>query len=166
MGVQRLPGERQVGLAECLVLGGVRVHQGRDVLRVRLPVVDQLGLADELADPVSHEVDTDHRRLEEARLLRADNTSIPAVNIENPPVVTQAPSSSFGFGIGGVSGGGGGGGGVGTGMSIGGPVGSPTTTIEGHTFISFPLAQSGPAPWRLQLRFAGTEPVVFVIGGP
>jgi hypothetical protein len=116
-------------------------------------------------DTLRFEVDTDHRRLEEARLLRADNTSIPAMNIENPPIVTQAPSSSFGFGIGGVSGGGGGGA-VGTGMSIGGPVGSPTTTIEGHTFISFPLSQSGPAPWRLQLRFAGTEPVVFVIGGP
>ncbi len=116
-------------------------------------------------DTLRFEVDTDHRRLEEARLLRSDNTSIPAVNIENPPIVTQAPSSSFGFGIGGVSGGGGSGVGVGTGMSVGGPVGSPTTTIEGHTFISFPLAQSGPAPWRLHLRFAGAEPVVFVIGG-
>ena len=117
-------------------------------------------------DTLRFEVDTDHRRLEEAQIVKADGTEVRAVNIENPPLVTSAPSSSFGFGIGGISGGGGSGVGVGTGMSIGGPVGSPTTTIEGHTFISFPLAQSGPAPWRLQLRFAGTEPVVFVIGGP
>ena len=117
-------------------------------------------------DTLRFEVDTDHRRLEEARIVKADKTAIPAVNIENPPIVTQAPSSSFGFGIGGVSGGGGSGVGVGTGMSIGGPVGSPTTTIEGHTFVSFPLSQSGPAPWSLQLRLAGTPPIVILVGGP
>jgi hypothetical protein len=116
-------------------------------------------------DTLRFEVDTDHRRLEEARILKADGTEVRAVNIENPPIVTSAPSSSFGFGIGGVSGGGGSGVGVGTGLSVGGPVGSPTTTIEGHTFISFPLSQSGPAPWSLQLRLAGTETVVILVGG-
>ena len=118
-----------------------------------------------VADTLRFEVDTDHQRLEEARIVKADGTEVRAVNIENPPIVTSAPSSSFGFGIGGVSGGGGGGVGVGTGMSIGVPVGSPTTTIEGHTFISFPLSESGPAPWRLQLHLAGTEPVIIPVGG-
>jgi hypothetical protein len=117
-------------------------------------------------DTLRFEVDTDHRRLEEARIVKADGTEVRAVNIENPPLVTQAPSSSFGFGIGGISGGGGSGVGVGTGVSVGGPVGSPTTTIEGHTFVSFPLSQSGPAPWSLQLRIAGTPPIVILVGGP
>ena len=57
--MQRLAGQGQVGLAEGLVLGGVRVHERRDVLGVRLPAVDQLGLADELADPVADQVDAD-----------------------------------------------------------------------------------------------------------
>jgi hypothetical protein len=117
-------------------------------------------------DTLRFEVDTDHRRLEEARIVKADGTEVRAVNIENPPLVTSAPSSSFGFGIGGISGGGGSGVGVGTGVSVGGPVGSPTTTIEGHTFVSFPLSQSGSAPWSLQLRLAGTPPIVILVGGP
>ena len=153
-------------LAALSLLAGCASSPTLPYVPMQQPAGAKMSAAYQIAgDTLRFEVDTDHRRLEEARLLRADNTSIPAVNIENPPVVTQAPSSSFGIGIGGVSGGGGGGVGVGTGMSIGGPVGSPTTTIEGHTFISFPLAQSGPAPWRLHLRFAGAEPVVFVIGG-
>ena len=52
-------GERQVRLAESFVLGGVGVHEGRDVVGVPLPVVDQLGLADQLADPVADQVDAD-----------------------------------------------------------------------------------------------------------
>ena len=59
--MQGLAGEGEVGLAERLVLGGVGVHQRGDVCGVRLPVVDQLGLADELADPVADEVDADDR---------------------------------------------------------------------------------------------------------
>src|SRR4051794_37636747 len=53
MGVQRLAGQRQVRLAEGFVLGRVRVDVRRDVVRVPLPVVDQLGLADELTDAIS-----------------------------------------------------------------------------------------------------------------
>jgi len=133
---------------------------------LRQPAGARISAAYQIAgDTLRFEVDTDHRRLEEARILKADGTQVPAVNIENPPIVTSAPSSSFGFGIGGVSTGGGGVG-VGTGVSVGGPVGSPTTTIEGHTFISFPLSQAGPAPWSLQLRLAATEPVVILVGGP
>ena len=57
--MQGLAGEGEVGLAEGLVLGGVGVHQGGDVLGVGLPAVDQLGLADQLADAVADEVDAD-----------------------------------------------------------------------------------------------------------
>ena len=59
--MQGLAGEGQVGLAERLVLGGVGVDERGDVLGVRLPAVDQLGLADQLADPVADEVDADDR---------------------------------------------------------------------------------------------------------
>ena len=115
-------------------------------------------------DTLRFQVDTDRRLLQEARIIKADGTNIPPVNIENPPLVTTPSQSSIGFGIGGFSGGGGGGVGVGTGVSM--PGGGSTTTMEGHTFVSFPLAQAGPAPWRLQLLLAGTPPVVIVVGGP
>ena len=59
--MQGLAGEREVGLAERLVLGGVGVHERGDVVGVRLPVVDELGLADQLADPVADQVDADDR---------------------------------------------------------------------------------------------------------
>src|SRR5262249_13193617 len=58
--VERLPGQRQVGLAEGFVLGRVSVHQRGDVVGVRLPVVDQLCLTDELADPVADQMDAHH----------------------------------------------------------------------------------------------------------
>src|SRR4051812_32712690 len=67
--VQRLAGERHVGLAQRLVLRRVHVHELGDVGRVRLPVVDQLGLADELADPRTHHVDADHRTVRDADQL-------------------------------------------------------------------------------------------------
>ncbi len=76
MRVQRLAGEREVRLAQRLVLGRVRVDERGDVLGVRLPVVDQLGLADQLADPGADHVDADHRavlladQLDEARGLQ------------------------------------------------------------------------------------------------
>ena len=59
--MQRLAGQGQVGLAERLVLGGVGVDQGCHVVGVGLPAVDQLGLADQLADPVADEVDAEDR---------------------------------------------------------------------------------------------------------
>ena len=59
--MQRLAGQREVRFAEGLVLGGMRVHERRDVLGVRLPAVDQLGLADQLADAVADQVDADDR---------------------------------------------------------------------------------------------------------
>ena len=45
-------------------------------------------------------------------------------------------------------------------------VGGSTTTIEGHTFVSFQLSQAGPAPWNVQLRIAGIPPVTILVGGP
>ena len=67
MRVQRLPGERQVRLAERLVLGRVRVYQLGDLGGERLPVVDQLGLADLLADPAA-----DHVQPDDGTVLDAD----------------------------------------------------------------------------------------------
>ena len=48
-------------LAEGLVLRRVAVDEGRDVLRVGLPVHDQLRLADQLADARADAVDAEHR---------------------------------------------------------------------------------------------------------
>jgi hypothetical protein len=72
-------------------------------------------------DTLRIEVDTDHRRLEEARIVKADGTDVRPFNIDNPPLVTQPSGSSIGFGIGGVSGGGGSA--VGSGIGINAPVG-------------------------------------------
>ena len=47
--VQGFARQREVGFAERLGLGRMRVHQVRDVVGGRLPVVDQLGLTDLLA---------------------------------------------------------------------------------------------------------------------
>jgi hypothetical protein len=51
-------------------------------------------------DTLRIEVDTDHRRLEEARIVKADGTDLRPFNIDNPPLVTQPSGSSIGFGIG------------------------------------------------------------------
>src|SRR5688572_19661554 len=59
--VQRFAGQGEVGLAEGLVLGRVGVHERGDVLGLRVPVVDQLRLADQLADPRADHVDAHHR---------------------------------------------------------------------------------------------------------
>ena len=65
--MQGFAGEQQVRLAEGFVLGGVGVHERGDVVGVRLPAVDQLSLADQLADPVADQVDADHRPVPAAR---------------------------------------------------------------------------------------------------
>src|SRR5689334_2735766 len=67
--VQRLAGQREVRLAERLVLGRVRVDQLRDLRRERFPVVDQLRLADELAHPRTDHVDADDRAVVQADQL-------------------------------------------------------------------------------------------------
>jgi len=59
VGVKRLAGKRQVGLADGFVHGWVGVNQGCDVFWVSLPVDDELGLADLLADTRTNHVNTD-----------------------------------------------------------------------------------------------------------
>src|SRR5690606_18109578 len=58
-GVERLARELEHGLADGLVLGGVAVDEGRDVLGVGLPVDDELSLADEFADSCTDHVHSD-----------------------------------------------------------------------------------------------------------
>jgi hypothetical protein len=114
------------------------------------------------ADRLKVEIDTDHRRLEDIFIVRADGTAVRAQTIENAPIVT-GPGPTVGIGIGGASIGRGGG--IGTGVGVGVPVGEGPSRIEGHTFATFPLAQVGPPPWRLHLKLAGVAPTTILIGG-
>jgi len=115
-----------------------------------------------LADRLKIEIDTDHRRLEDIFIVRADGTAVRAQTIENAPIVT-GPGPTVGIGIGGASIGRGGG--IGTGVGVGVPVGDGPSRIEGHTFATFPLDQAGPPPWRLHLKLAGIAPTTILIGG-
>ena len=115
-----------------------------------------------LADRLKIEIDTDHRRLEDLFIVRADGTAVRAQTIENAPIVT-GPGPTVGIGIGGASIGRGGG--IGTGVGVGVPVGEGPSRIEGHTFATFPLDQVGPPPWRLHLKLAGVAPTTILIGG-
>jgi hypothetical protein len=117
-------------------------------------------------DRVRIEVDTDGRRLEEAKILRTDGVEVRALAIDNPPVVSSGPPVGVGIGVGGGSFGGRGGIGVGTGVSVGIPVGGGSTSVEGNTFAWFALDQAGPAPWRVYVKVAGVAPVVILVGGP
>lgn len=114
-------------------------------------------------DRLRIEIDTDGRRLEEAKILRSDGSELHAQTIEHPPLV-YSPGVSVGIGMGGVSGGGHRGVGVGTGVGVGIPVGG-SSGVQGNTLAYFPLDQAGPAPWRLRVKLAGTEPAVIVVGG-
>ena len=115
-----------------------------------------------LADRLKIEIDTDHRRLEDLFIVRADGTAVRAQTIENAPIVT-GPGPTVGIGIGGASIGRGGG--IGTGVGVGVPVGEGPRRIEGHTFATFPLDQVGPPPWRLHLKLDGVAPTTILIGG-
>ena len=115
-----------------------------------------------LADRLKIEIDTDHRRLEDLFIVRADGMAVRAQTIENAPIVT-GPGPTVGIGIGGASIGRGGG--IGTGVGVGVPVGEGPSRIEGHTFATFPLDQVGPPPWRLHLKLAGVAPTTILIGG-
>lgn len=117
-------------------------------------------------DRVRIEIDTDGRRLEEAKILRADGTEVRALAIDDPPVVSSGSPVGVGIGVGGGSFGGRGGVGVGTGVSVGIPVGGSSTSVEGHTFAWFPLDQAGPAPWRVHVKLVGLPPAVILVGGP
>ena len=116
-----------------------------------------------LSDQLRVEIDTDHRRLEDAWIARSDGTAIRPKAIENAPVVT-GPGPTFGIGLGGASYGRGSA--IGSGVGVSAPVGSGPTRIEGHTFAVFPLDQVGPPPWRLHLKVDGAPPTSILVGGP
>src|SRR5699024_7004186 len=61
VGVQRLAGERECGLAQRLVLRGMAVDEGGDVLGVGLPVDDEQRLAHQLRGARADHVDADDR---------------------------------------------------------------------------------------------------------
>jgi hypothetical protein len=115
-------------------------------------------------DRLRVEIDTDGRRLEEARVLKVDGSEVRADAIDNPPVVSTGSPVGVGIGVGGASFGRGGG--VGTGVSVGIPVGGGSTALQGNTVAWFPLAQVGPAPWRVYVKLLGVAPTVILVGGP
>ena len=116
-----------------------------------------------LADRLRVEVDTDGYRLEDAQIVRSDNVAVRPQTIEQPPPAS-AGGSGFGIGLGGgtFSGGRGGGVGVGTGVGVSIPMGSDTR-VAGNTALYFALNQIGPAPWRLTVKVAGTNPTEIVL---
>src|SRR5256885_17063829 len=116
-----------------------------------------------LADRLKVEIDTDHRRLEDIFIVRADGTAVRAQSIENAPVVT-GPGPTIGIGIGGASIGRGVG--IGTGGGVGVPAGEGPSRIEGSTFATFPLEQVGPPAGRLHVKLAGLAPTTILVGGP
>src|SRR5690606_21253981 len=59
--VQRLTGQGEVRLADRLALGRVHVDELSHIGGERLPVVDELSLADQLAHPAADHVQPDHR---------------------------------------------------------------------------------------------------------
>jgi hypothetical protein len=117
-------------------------------------------------DRLRVELNTDGRRLEEAVVIKSDGTVVRAVTIENPPVVSAGSPVGVGIGVGGGSFGGRSGVGVGTGVSVGIPVGGGSPSVEGNTFVSFPLDQAGPAPWRVSVKLTGVNPFIILVGGP
>ena len=118
-------------------------------------------------DRLRIEVNTDGRQLEEAKILKANGAEVPAMAIDNPPTVVSPGSPvGVGIGVGGGSFGGRSGVGVGTGVSVGIPVGGGSTSVEGNTFVWFPLDQAGPAPWRVYVKLVGLSPTVILVGGP
>jgi len=119
-----------------------------------------------VADRLRIEIDTGGRRVEEAKLLKANGAELRALAIDTAPPVTTGSPVGLGIGIGGGSFGSRGGVGVGTGVSVGVPVGGSGSDIQGNTFAWFLLTEAGPAPWRLYVKLAGIEPTVILVGSP
>ena len=104
MRVQWFAGQGEVRLAECLVLRRMSMHQRGDVLRVGLPVDDQLGLPDQFAlAVVVYEWLTGRRpfvgdSLEEiARSQRQPPTPLKFALPGLPEAVSQAVSRALSF---------------------------------------------------------------------
>lgn len=114
-----------------------------------------------LVDRVRVEVDTGGYRLEDAQIVNVDGGVVRPQTIEHPPP-GGGSSIGFGIGMGGGSVGRGGGVGVGTGVGVDVPVGGGSR-IQGTTVLYFALDQVGPAPWRLNVKIASTNPAVIVL---
>ena len=121
-----------------------------------------------VADRLRVEIESGGRRLERAQIVMPDGAVLEAQTIEYTPAPYSGGSPvGLSFGIGGFSGGGGSGVGTGVGLSTGGVVGGGGGYGEiGSSIASFPLAQAGPAPWRVRVTLQGVEPADVVVGGP
>jgi hypothetical protein len=102
------------------------------------------------------EIETAGYRLEEAVIVVAGGDPVPARRIV-PPEARGGSGLTVGVGVGGS----GNVGSVGVGAGVGIPVwgGRPTS----HSLAEFPLDRIGPAPWRLQVKLVGHQPVVIVL---
>jgi hypothetical protein len=120
-----------------------------------------------VADRLRVEIDSGGRRLERAQIVKPDGSVLEAQTIEYTPAPYSAGSPvGLSFGIGGFSGGGGGGVGTGVGVSTGGVVGGGGSGEIASSIASFPLAQAGPAPWRVRVTLQGIPPADILVGGP
>ena len=120
-----------------------------------------------VADRLRVEIDSGGRRLERAQIIKPDDSVLEAQTIEYTPAPYSGGSPvGLSFGIGGFSGGGGSAVGTGVGVSTGGVVGGGGSAEIGSSIASFPLAQSGPAPWRVRVTLQGIPPADILVGGP
>ena len=114
-----------------------------------------------LADRVRVEVDTGGYRLEDAQLVTTGGAIVRPQTIESPPPGSGS-SVGLGIGMGSTSYGRGSAVGVGTGVGMEVPVGTGNR-VQGHTVLYFGLDQTGPPPWRLNVKAADTTPVTIVL---
>jgi hypothetical protein len=114
-----------------------------------------------LSDRLRVEVDTGGYRLEDAQLVRTDGAVVRPQTVESPP---PGSGSTVGLGIGAgrSSYNRGGGVGLGTGIGMDVPVGT-TNRVQGNTVVYFGLDQTGPPPWRLNVKAAETPPATIVL---
>jgi hypothetical protein len=119
-----------------------------------------------LGDRLRIEIDSGGRRIEEVTILKPSGALLRAPAIDAPVPSPAGSPVGIGIGIGGGSFGTRGGVGVGTGLSVGVPVGGGSGAVEGNSFAWFPLAEAGPAPWRLYVKLAGLEATFILVGGP
>jgi hypothetical protein len=114
-----------------------------------------------LADLLRVEVNTGGYRLEDAQLVRTDGAVVRPQTIESPPPGTGS-SVGLGIGMGGANYGRGGAVGVGSGVGMEVPVGTGYR-VQGNTLLYFSLDQTGPPPWRLNVKIAETSPASIVL---
>jgi hypothetical protein len=119
-----------------------------------------------VSDRLRVEIAGGGRRLERAQIVKPDGTVLEAQTIEYTPASGGGGSPvSIGLGVGSF-GGLGGGVSTGVGVSTGGVVGGGGSSEVGSSIASFPLAQSGPRPWRVRVKLVGVEPADILVGEP